>query len=425
MPRSGHVLEAILGSCVGITLVDHESELGGLIHLLLSEPVGGTAGLRPEIYASTGLPLFIEAMEAKGAKKERLIASMAGGALVGRVSELDISLDVGGRTTDRAREILENERIPVERAETGGYVGYSLELDLSRLEVSIQPALPRAKINAKGLTAIPEQELRQSIGQVRPIPQIALKIIRIISGGEYDVADVSREVRRDQVIGARVLHLCNSPAMGLRTRVDSIDRALILLGEQTMLQIVVSAACEDYFVQSEQGYSLCRGGLYRHAVGTAITAEKLARLTRAASPDLAYTAGLLHDIGKVALDRYLSRALPFFYQRIEEEGKDLVAVERELLGRSHPEVGLMLAENWALPEPIREVIRYHHRPELADQHPALTNLVYVADLLMSRFQTGHEVEFQWAGGLPRALTRLGLGPNRLPELVELLPRSLE
>ena len=143
------VLEACLGSCVGVTICDKEAKVGGLIHLLLPERTGCSKKDKPELYAKTGPPIFIRALCKAGADKSRMEACVAGGSLIGLVSEIDLDLDIGGRTAEIAREILSSESIPVHQAETGGYLGYRLGLDLKSFNSSVQsiflPAgLPKA-----------------------------------------------------------------------------------------------------------------------------------------------------------------------------------------------------------------------------------------------------------------------------------------
>ena len=99
-----------------------------------------------------------------------------------------------------------------------------------------------------------------------------------------------------------------------------------------------------------KGYSLCKGGLFQHALGVAMVAEGLAKLTGCVSSGVAYTAGLLHDIGKVVLDQYIASATPFFYRRTQVDGIGLCRVETDQFGVTHPEVGERLAESWSLPQ---------------------------------------------------------------------------
>ena len=417
------ILSALLGSCVGVALCDRQAGVGGMIHLLLAEPSGEEGLSRPGYYASTGLPRFIRELISKGADKNRLEATIAGGALVGQVSDLDLRFDIGGRTSGKAREILTGEGIRIRQSETGGYLGTSLNLNLKTWQTQITPIVPREESNPEPPPpGVNRANITEALGQVRPVPQVALKIIRLINKGTYDWSAVADEVRKEQVIGARVLHLCNSAAMGLVTHVDSIDRALFILGEQNLMQLTVSAACQDYFVQSDTGYSFTRGGLYRHAVGTALLSERLAEFTGLRPPGLAYTAGLLHDIGKVVLDQFVARANPFFYRRADKEGVALEDIEKEALGMKHTEAGLWLAKRWSLPKNLQEVISRHHAPDRAWTDPELTTLIHVADLLMSRFHVGLELDLMRTEHLAGSLDQIGLQPERFPELVELIAK---
>ena len=419
------VLVAYLGSCVGLTLCDRKTGVGGLIHLLLPAPIGTEASCAPVSYAVTGLPLFIRALEDAGAAKKNLEACVAGGAMLAPVSQQDLNLDIGGRTADAVNEILGEERIPVCDSETGGVFGYSLSLNLTTWENKIEPAcrIPGV-VEEKELKKPDSGDLEKAIQRIRPIPQVALKIIRMMRQNNHSISDVSNEIRQDQVISASVLRLCNSSFVGSGNKVDSVDRALIVLGEKRLLQLVVSASMEDFFVETGQGYSLCKGGLYRHALGTAIIAEHLGDLTGRVASDLAYTAGLLHDIGKVVLDQYMAPARCLFYRRVQDEGHNLIHAEQKTLGVTHCDIGVRLAEAWRLPRPLIHTIAYHHYPEQAPAHSALAHLVYVADFLMSRLVVGQEFEHLDTNGLHRRLKRIGLASSDFPAIIEQIPKGV-
>ena len=136
--------------------------------------------------------------------------------------------------------------------------------------------------------------------------------------------------------------------------------------------------------------------------------ERIAEMTGKASPDVAYTAGLLHDIGKVVLDQFMESAYPLFYRRTQEGVRSLIKEEKEVFGITHPEAGEMLAEKWSLPEVISAVIRHHHKPEDAREYSDLAHIVYLADLLMSRFMVGHELERINTMPLVKRLDKIGL-----------------
>ena len=418
------ILEAHLGTCVGVTLCDCEAELGGLSHFLLPEPTGLDKPLKAGIYATTGLPLFIKALCDTGAKRQRLSATIAGGALMGPLSREDLELDIGGRTAEVVQRILREERISIRKAETGGYCSCVLSLDLHTLQSAIRP-IDNNIFSSPGYFKKPtSREISHAISLIRPIPQITLKVTRMIHDGNYSMQQVAREIKQDQIISAKVIKICNSSFMGLKKKIDSIDRALVILGEKLLLQLVVSASLELYFSESMQGYSLCKGGLFQHSLGTAMIAEELAKFTSRAPSDIAYTAGLLHDIGKVVLDQYISSVYPYFYRRTQIDGIELCETENERLGITHPEAGGLLAEYWSLPENLTDTIKHHHYPEKATVDPDLTHLVYLADLLMSRFQVGQELECINMDKLSLRLQRVGLSPSHLPLIVDLIPQKI-
>jgi putative nucleotidyltransferase with HDIG domain len=181
---------------------------------------------------------------------------------------------------------------------------------------------------------------------------------------------------------------------------------------------------EKLFFISCRGYSLCKGGLYYHAFGTAIIAETLAKISGKASPGIAFTSGLLHDIGKVVLDQFMAPAFPLFYRRTHSDGVALTDVEQELLGLDHAEAGRRLAERWSLPQNLIDTIGDHHKPSLGEAASDLTHLVYLADLIMSRFMAGQELERLDANGLSKRMQNLGINPQYLYGIIDRIPLEL-
>jgi putative nucleotidyltransferase with HDIG domain len=199
-----------------------------------------------------------------------------------------------------------------------------------------------------------------------------------------------------------------------------------MLGQHLLLKLLISASINGFFSQCGMGYSRCKGGIFHHAVSTAVIAEKLACLTGIISPSLAYTAGLLHDIGKVVLDQYIDADFPLFYRQLNDEKRNLFEAEKNVLGIDHTEVGGDLAHSWSLPESLVETIRYHHVPENSVQHTELVHIVYLADLLMSRFNTSLELERISAEALASRLKTIGFSIDQFPKIVDFIPvKSLE
>jgi putative nucleotidyltransferase with HDIG domain len=420
------LLSAYLGTCVAVALYDAEAGIGGLIHLLLPEPVSSAETCHPEKYASTGFPVFLKAIYDAGASPEKLKACIAGGALVGPLQNYDLKLDIGGRTADRVMQFISDEKIQIEKSETGGFFTCCLSVNMQTWNCSIQPAgINKLKTNIN--LKIPKaKEISRAIRDLKPIPQIALKLLRMINEDLYEIDDLAEEIRKDQVISAKTLQLCNSAIFSNRKKIESLKHAVVMLGQHLLLKFVIYDSISVFFSQCGMGYSLCKGGIFHHAVSTAVVAEKLASLTGKISPSLAYTAGLLHDIGKVALDQYIYADFPLFYRQLNDEKQNLIEVEKDVFGIDHSEVGGDLAHSWSLPESLVETIRYHHMPENSVQHTELVHIVYLADLLMSRFNTCFELERINAETLSSRLETIGFSIDRFPEIVDLIPvKSLE
>ena len=422
--KKNESLEAYLGSCLGITLVDRQANVGGLLHLLLAEATGMDVSFRPKSYATTGMPYFIKELIDAGASKERLEACVAGGALIGPLSDQDLSLDIGGRTSEVVQAYLKDQGIPLNESETGGYSGRKMSLDLYHWNTTIEPTWQTERPSTSPFQTDVIFNIDEAIQRIKPIPQVALKVIRMIHKDDYTMKEVGSEIRQDQVISGRVLNLCNSTIMGLRTVVDSIDRALILVGEKRLLKLVVTASVKSLFPQSSQGYSLCKGGIFQHSIGTALIAQELAVFTKKAAPDIAYTAGLLHDIGKIPLDQVMAGNTPFFYRYTQEQGGDLCKAEKLKFGIDHTEAGMRLGKAWALPNNLINVIANHHNSETMAEDEELVTIVYLADLLMSKFQVHHEIEQIGTEKLSERLDRLGLNSDHLPILIDLIPKNI-
>jgi putative nucleotidyltransferase with HDIG domain len=418
------ILQAFLGTCVGLALQCESTGVGGIIHLLLPEPITPLAGAQPEKYAASGLPLFIEALTNAGAQRASLAATIAGGALVGPLSRQDLDLDIGGRTVEVAKKILTEEKIKIVQSETGGFFTCCLNLDMSNGKVDIEPVGQSKLSDDSKVHTATIDEITSAMNALKPIPQVALKILRLLDENRYDIESIANEIRKDQVITGRMLQLANSAMFAVKKEITSLDHAVVFLGQDMLVKLVLSAAVQAYYEQSKMGYALCKGGIYHHSIGCAQASETLARKTGREDPAKAYTAGLLHDIGKVVLDQYVASAYPLFYRDIMEEEDNVLNIERNLLGMDHTEVGSILAQQWSLPKVLEEVIRHHHHPHQAAENSDLSTIVYLADLLMSRFHTGLEIERMDTGSLGRNLDALGLSNQEFGELVDAIPLTV-
>ncbi|SFN01811.1 HDOD domain-containing protein [Thermodesulforhabdus norvegica] len=409
-------LEAILGTCVGLALIDRKNDIAGLYHILLPEPPDPGTDFQREAYASTGLPVFLSEMVRRGADPARLEAHIAGGALVGPVSEEDFIMNIGGETFDVVESFLRENNIPIVYLETGGFFACRIQLDMRNFSVRVDPFESPEGFNIERFPRPTREDLIGTVSQLKPIPQVALKILDMVKRGDYSFAEISEEVRKDQVIAAKILAFCQSPMFRLPHGIQSIDRALVVLGERRLLQAVLMAYCEDVFRCATGGYSMCRGGLFNHAVTTAHIAQALARSFNLPE-DQAYTAGLLHDIGKIVLDHYIHPVAPYFYRKVLNEGRSLVEIEKSVFGVTHIDTGEILCREWELPDAVYRAVRGHELSEFDEAGNMLIRIIKMANFLSGTFLPGQSLSAVGAADAAGIVRGVPLGKGQLLEVL--------
>lgn len=422
MTQSDHIFQAYLGTCLGVALYDNVRKAGGMIHILLPEPPGIYGTPIPEKYASTGIPMLIKALTDLGCTLENLKAVIAGGALVGPISHQDMGLDIGGRSADIAQDILRELGIEIIKSETGGFFTCTLELNMRTGQTLIKPAWEQTLVSAPPFVPPTLEDIIQTIDTLRPIPQTALKILRMFQEDRQGISEITTELSRDQVLSAQTLKLCNSALFSGTLKIDTLKDAVLLIGKDMLVKTVITAAVETYYNQvGATGYSLCKGGLFFHAVGVATLAEKLAEKTGKTEGKLAYTAGLLHDIGKVVLDQFIADSAPLLFRNLGENKINFLHSEKKILGITHCQAGEVLAKKWQFSDALTKVIRLHHDPEAAQESRDLVAIVYLADLLMEKFFTGVELEKMQTRSMVPVLRQLGLDEAKLTKIIDTLP----
>jgi putative nucleotidyltransferase with HDIG domain len=408
-------LKAFLASCVGLGLYDSENGIGGLLHILLPEPICNIPESHTMYYAKTGIPQFIQSMKSQGASTENMVAFIAGGALVNPLSPQEMNLNIGHRTLEITLSLMRTNGIAIKMFEASGVNPFCMSLDIDTGKCSIEPVLDKAGSKELPKTNLSLDQMTSTIDRLLPVPQFAISIAHMLSDEDMDIASIANEIKRDQVLSATVLRLCNSSYLGLPRKIASIDQAIVYLGSKTLIQMVITAQTEKIFHSSEHGYSLSRGGLYHHALATARLSERLAKVHRGIAPDVAYTAGLLHDIGKVVLDQYIADIQPLFYRMIHDKNQDSITLEREIFGIDHCQAGLVLTERWDLPDIIKDAILFHHYPSMVETNEEIVNMVYLADVFTDRFLSGLEIERTNPADMEKSLEMLHLTPQKIYE----------
>jgi putative nucleotidyltransferase with HDIG domain len=233
-------------------------------------------------------------------------------------------------------------------------------------------------------------DLISKVKNLVPVSPAALNLVGLLNQPGVGNDDVVSVLKFDNVLTAKLLRACNSPYFGLVEPVSSVEQAVFLLGHQQILHIALSIAFSSAMNSPAPGHASEAKALWEHSLVTALAAENIARENSrfAAELSVAFTAGLLHDIGRIIFGHALTadQQTAIRSQTIQNR-LSRTAAEKQVLGLDHAEVGRCLLQSWRLPDTIIEAVGNHHRP-VSRPRPQLSAVVNVADGLAWSIESG-------------------------------------
>jgi len=223
-------------------------------------------------------------------------------------------------------------------------------------------------------------EILQRVSNLPMLSSVASRLLTVIGDTKHSLKDVVSIVENDPALTARVLKIANSAAMSRGHEITTLSRAILQLGEKMVIGIAIGSCASQVYNRPLEGYESPEGELWDHSLLTAIASREISAYTeRDVSPELSFTAGLLHDIGKSVISEFLRGNAEQMIQWLDTGNvEDFIQAERDLIGTDHAQVGMELAQHWSLPLPIIESIQFHHNPNEASGK--FRDLVYVVHL---------------------------------------------
>jgi HD-like signal output (HDOD) protein len=262
------------------------------------------------------------------------------------------------------------------------------------------------------LTGVPD--IVRRIDALPTLPAILARVRGVMEDPQSSATDIARVISGDPAIASKVLQVANSAAYGFPRKIADIAQAIAWLGLKETYQIALSVRALDMFAKDKRfDYERFRS----HSAQCAAAANVLAKRCGLQGKTGIFAAGLLHDIGKLVLVDALLERYAKIAARIAEEGHESVLVEEDELGVSHAEVGYLLAEHWQFPLEMGEAIRFHHKPDLAEQDKAFTGVIALANRVAHDAATGQDAS-AIASTYPELLSLLGLTADAAVEALE-------
>jgi putative nucleotidyltransferase with HDIG domain len=216
----------------------------------------------------------------------------------------------------------------------------------------------------------------------------------------------------------------NSSSYGFNKQVKDLSLAVTLLGLEEIANIVLAAQIFDKLGNYEDGAGLDLKEFWNHSIGTAFVARAVARKLNT-EEDSAFLADMMHDLGKIILDRYFGDFYKAVFEVVGAEDIAIVQAEREILGVTHAALGGVLAEEWKFPKNYLNAIAHHHEVRTAPRYQRLVCIVHLADIICRQLKFGNGGDDQIPEPDEAALDRFSLGDRGMKILVEVAEVELE
>ena len=273
--------------------------------------------------------------------------------------------------------------------------GYEAADELSELENSLK---------LRGVA-----KLVESIEELPTLPDILNVVVSIVNDPTSSAADLAKVIASDSSLSAKILKFANSVAFGFSRGISSIKDAVTLLGFKETQELVISASVLDYFAD-KKGFDF--KAHWNHSFSCATLTRLISLNLKSSVPEGAFSAGLLHDVGKIALAVSVG-GIEERLASIDAGGnKPRRQAEEELLGLTHAEAGYLLGEHWLLPKSLTDAIRYHHSPELQPEPASLSGIVFLANIFCKMNASELEAETAFSDDVLDTLRVLGISqPN--------------
>ena len=235
-----------------------------------------------------------------------------------------------------------------------------------------------------------KKRILKDINDLPPMPQIVFKAHEIMDDANSSTKQVADLIETDQAIATKVLKMANSAYYGMSGKVSSIQHASVVLGYKALGELITLAGTSSLMGSKMFGYDLESGDLWRHSMSVAFASKTIANKKFPSLENDAFSAGLIHDVGKLILDRPVLNRKVLFDEYMGSGDKTFLAAERKILGFDHAEIGYEICCHWKIPEVLAQTIRFHHNPaQSKDDH--LVYIIFMANTLANMAESSEMV----------------------------------
>ncbi|HNW27596.1 MAG TPA: HDOD domain-containing protein [Spirochaetota bacterium] len=266
-----------------------------------------------------------------------------------------------------------------------------------------------------------------NIDQLPPLPEVASKVINMVSDPDVSFKLVAQEISKNQAMTANILKLCNSAFFSKGKEITSIDRAIVTLGLKEVKDIVLLVAAKPVLDKPVSGYDLAQGDLWKQGLAVATMSRDIAiAKKRKDCSDIVFTGGIIHNVGKVVIALFVQQAFRQILDLVQTGNIALHVAEKEIMGYNHQEVGEKILVKWNFPPVLRSIVRFYQDPASAPpEHMFEVSIVHIANAICLMGGVGigndglyHEIKDE-------AIKKTGLTQTELEEFYTRVPDILK
>ena len=283
---------------------------------------------------------------------------------------------------------------------------------------AVARSTPPEKIRQKDLAYL----LDGNVGLVS-LPPIFTEINRVISDPHSSAAQVADVISKDPNLTTRLLKIVNSAFYGCPSKIDTISRAVTILGSKELSTLALGTSVMKIF-NNIPADLVDMKSFWEHSVACGIAARMIANYKHIANTERLFVAGLLHDIGRIVIYKHLPEHGREMFLHVQRTNSLLRVAELEVIGFDHTQIGARLMQNWKLPVILEQALGYHHQPTLS-QNPLEAGIVHIADILINALMIGTSGERFVPPVIPEVWTELKLPAEIFTQSVQLVDRQVE
>lgn len=259
-------------------------------------------------------------------------------------------------------------------------------------------------------------ELVEGVDTILSLPDAALRLNALLTDPDASNGQIADVIRLDPGLSARVLRAVNSAYFGFRGRIDTISKAIALIGTSELQSLVLATSAAQAF-KNISSRLIDMEAFWQHSVRAALAARGFAETSLRAHRERVFLAGLMHDVGKLVIFHQLPAQATQILKAVKA-GEPTEQAEYALLGYTHAEVGAALLERWKLPSSLTEPVRHHHEFGAATEHSKEAALLYLGSKVSHLME--HDLKRGDAHALdvpPQAWLASGCSPEELDEVI--------